>query len=342
MRRVGKGFSRVETPLYKGMIVAQQADDVADEGAASVDVDVVPATVKPFIPSPTQLLNHHHHHKNYLLLLKAGQDSSNSGDHKVKTKGGIIANINTYEDVTLKNIDVVAKDVDVVEKIVEIEENDDKLEPTELKEVVEVVTTAKLMTKVVTTVAATITIADTLITAATLTTALSAARRRKGVVIRYPEETATSSIIIHSKPKSKAKGKGIMVEEPKPLKKQAQIEQDEAYTKEWMEEEDSKALKRASESQAKKAAKKKKLDEEVAELKKHLQIVPNDEDDVYTEATPLAHKVLWQLVKERFSSSKPKNFSDDFLLTTPIYMFEKPDVQAQVWKNQKSVHGLTK
>nr|GFA65095.1 hypothetical protein [Tanacetum cinerariifolium] len=40
--------------------------------------------------------------------------------------------------------------------------------------------------------------------------------------------------------------------------------------------------------------------------------------------------VLWEFVKERFASSKPKNFSDDFLLTTLTYMFEKPDVQAQM------------
>nr|GEZ47707.1 hypothetical protein [Tanacetum cinerariifolium] len=156
-------------------------------------------------------------------------------------------------------------------------------------------------------------------------------------------------------------------------------------TKEQLEEEESRALKRTSESLEEKAAKKRKLDEEVEELKKHLQIVPNDDDGVYTEATPLALKVpvvdyaiytennkpyykiiradgshqlflsflsllrnfdredlevLWQLVKERFASSKPKNFLDDFLLTTLTYMFEKPDVQAQVWKNQRSVHGL--
>nr|GFD28980.1 hypothetical protein [Tanacetum cinerariifolium] len=48
---------------------------------------------------------------------------------------------------------------------------------------------------------------------------------------------------------------------------------------------------RTSESQAEKAAKKQKLDEEVEELKKHLQIVPIDDDDVYTEAIPLARKV---------------------------------------------------
>nr|GEX70246.1 hypothetical protein [Tanacetum cinerariifolium] len=58
-----------------------------------------------------------------------------------------------------------------------------------------------------------------------------------------------------------------------------------------LEEEESKALKRQSKSLEEKAAKKQKLDEEVEELKKHLQIVPNDDDDVYTEATPLSLKV---------------------------------------------------
>nr|GEY69882.1 hypothetical protein [Tanacetum cinerariifolium] len=140
-----------------------------------------------------------------------------------------------------------------------------------------------------------------------------------------------------------------------------------------MDEEDSRALKRLNESQEEKAAKKQKLDEEVEELKRHLQIVQNDEDDVYTEATPLGRKVpvvdyeiynennktynkieradgshqlylsflsllrnidredlevLWQLVKERFATTKPKNFIDDFLLITLGAMFKKPYVQA--------------
>nr|GEX93625.1 hypothetical protein [Tanacetum cinerariifolium] len=62
-------------------------------------------------------------------------------------------------------------------------------------------------------------------------------------------------------------------------------------TKEQMDAEDSRALMRLSESQEDKASKKQKLDEEVEELKRNLQIVPNDEDDVYTKATPLALKV---------------------------------------------------
>nr|GEY20393.1 retrovirus-related Pol polyprotein from transposon TNT 1-94 [Tanacetum cinerariifolium] len=43
-----------DTPLFEGMIVAQQDDDIADEGAASVAVDNVPVAVddEPSIPSP--------------------------------------------------------------------------------------------------------------------------------------------------------------------------------------------------------------------------------------------------------------------------------------------------
>nr|GEV25235.1 hypothetical protein [Tanacetum cinerariifolium] len=514
---VGKGFSGVDTPLFKSIVIVQQVDEgaaevnvddvpaagVADEGDADVNADIVLTTVvEPSIPSPT-------------LPTQPPPPSQDvpSTSQRVKKlerrntlKGRIIADMDADVDVTLKDVADIAKEVVVDAKIEEsadvqgmqaeyqaqiyqidlehadkvLSMQDDEVEPVELQEVVEVVTTAKLITEVVTAASATITAAAptlTTVAALTLTTAPSAARRRKGVVIRDHEETATPSTIIHTEAKSKDKGKGILVEEPKPLKKQAQIEQDEAFereleaelnktinwddvidqvqrkekednvvmryqalkrkpqteaqarknmmiylrnmarfkmdyfkgmkyddirpifekyfnsnvdfmekTKERVEEEDSKALKRISESQKDKAAKKKKLDEEVAELKRHLQIVSNDEDDVYTEATPLARKVsvvdytihtennkpyfkiiradgthqlflsflsllrnfdredlevLWELVKERFASSKPKNFSGDFLLTT-LTMFEKPDVQAQVWKNLRTVHGLAK
>nr|GEY64578.1 putative ribonuclease H-like domain-containing protein [Tanacetum cinerariifolium] len=76
-------------------------------------------------------------------------------------------------------------------------------------------------------------------------------------------------------------------------------------TKEQIDEEDSRALKSLSESQDDKKAKKQKLDEEVEELKRHLQIVPNDEDDVYTEATPLALKFCGMKgIKREFSVAR--------------------------------------
>nr|GFC59684.1 hypothetical protein [Tanacetum cinerariifolium] len=53
-------------------------------------------------------------------------------------------------------------------------------------------------------------------------------------------------------------------------------------TKEQIKEEESRALKRINETLAVKAAKRKNLDEEVEELKRHLQIMPNEDDDVYT------------------------------------------------------------
>nr|GEY17186.1 hypothetical protein [Tanacetum cinerariifolium] len=299
-------------------------------------------------------------------------------------------------------------DMDHASKVLSMQEDD----PAEVQEVVDVVTSAKLIIE-----------------------------KKKGVVIRDPEEESTT--IVAADTKSKDKGKGIMVEESKPIKKKEQVEMDEEYarklhkelnkdidrdvaikhvkqkakedpfnvagfrldyfkgmsyedvrsifeakfnlniefllkTKEQLEEEENRAIQSINETPAQKPAKRRKLNEEVEDLKKHLEIVLNEDDDVYTKATPLVRKVpvveyeiihlnnkphykiiradgihqlyvsfltllknfnredlqsLWSLVKERFSTSKPNNFFDDFLLTTLGAMFERPDKQAQVWKN---------
>nr|GFA12491.1 hypothetical protein [Tanacetum cinerariifolium] len=108
--------------------------------------------------------------------------------------------------------------------------------------------------------------------------------------------------------------------------------------------------KRKGDSLEQKAAKKQRIDEKAEELKRHLQIIPNDDDDVYTEATPLASKnfdkedleTLWKLVKDRFESTEPNNFLDDFLLNTFKIMFEKPNVEANIWRDHKGIYGLAK
>nr|GEY31336.1 uncharacterized mitochondrial protein AtMg00810-like [Tanacetum cinerariifolium] len=292
-------------------------------------------------------------------------------------------------------------------------------EPAEVQEVVDVVTTAKLITEVVTAASEIVTATSTTISAAepqvpaaaTTTVApvrvtAASTRRRKRVVIRDPEKESTT--IIPTDTKSKDKGKGIMVEEPKPLKKKQQVEMDEEYarklhkelnkdidwdvaiehvkqkakedpvvqryqvmkkrpqieaqarknmimylknvvgfrldyfkgmsyddirpifeakfnlnitfllkTKEQLEEEENRAIQSINETPAQKAAKRRKLNEEVEDIKRHLEIMPDEDDD-------------------------PNNFSDDFLLTTLGAMFERPDGQAQVWKNQRTVHGQAK
>nr|GFB63971.1 hypothetical protein [Tanacetum cinerariifolium]GFB70725.1 hypothetical protein [Tanacetum cinerariifolium] len=41
-------------------------------------------------------------------------------------------------------------------------------------------------------------------------------------------------------------------------------------------------------------------------------------------------EMMRKIVQERFESSKPKNFSDDFLLNALKIMFEKPNVEANI------------
>nr|GEV57908.1 hypothetical protein [Tanacetum cinerariifolium] len=314
MRRVGKGFFGVDTPLFKGMLVPQQAADdivanVVNEVAAEPTLpSPIPTTTTPpppqqevtFTPPPSP-------HQSPIAppssppqqqpsqtteismdLLNTLLETCTTLTKKVKAlekdkiaqaleitkrmhlnaRGGI-AKLDENEDVTLEEVcaEVSEKDADTQRRI---EEKNKKI-------------------------------------LVTITNALSFERRRKGVVIRDPKEKTTPSTIVHSKPKSKDKGKGILVEEPKPLKKKAQIEQDEAYAREknmmvylknmagfkmdffkGMSYDDIRPIFEKHFNSI--VVKKQKFDEEVEELKKHLQIVPNDEDDVYTEATPLALK----------------------------------------------------
>nr|GEY54571.1 hypothetical protein [Tanacetum cinerariifolium] len=106
-------------------------------------------------------------------------------------------------------------DLDHANKVLSMQE--DETESVEVQEVVDVVTTAKLITKVVTAASETITAASTNITAAeaqVLTVTLTAtparvtaspSKRRKGVVIMDPEEESTTSTIIPAETKSKTK-----------------------------------------------------------------------------------------------------------------------------------------
>nr|GEW04056.1 hypothetical protein [Tanacetum cinerariifolium] len=395
MRQVRKGFSGVETPLFEGMIVEHQVDEgdaevnvddvstagVSTEGDVSAANDQAPtADDEPSIPSPTPPTPPPQPSQDVPLTSRKLERRNKASKLKRIKRVSTAQRIDTSDDTVMDEVCKQGRMIDdmdadgyvvleddkevVVEKSTDVDESadvqgskaesqaqiyhidlehankalnmqDDEGEPAELQEVVEIL-----------------------------------------------KKPATPSTIIYSKAKSKDKGKGILVEEPKPLKKQAQIKKDEKYareldaelnknidwdevidhvqrnqkedkvvkrykalkrkpqteaqarknmmiylrnvvgfkmdyfkrmtyddirlifekhfdsnivflqkTKEQMDEEDSRALKRLNESQEDMAAKKQKLDEEVEELKRHLQIVPNDEDDVYTEATPLARKV---------------------------------------------------
>nr|GFA48222.1 hypothetical protein [Tanacetum cinerariifolium] len=385
-----------------------------------------------------------------------------------------------------KQTEIYNLDLDHSSKVLSMQEDD-----SEVQEVVEVVTTAKLIMDVVTAASqvsaasATISAAKPSIPAAAPTVVAAYTRIRKEVIIRDPEEELSSKTSAET-PKVKDKGKGILVETPKPIKKKDQIELDAEYARKLHEEinrdheeikkdidwdavidhvnqksknpqyikryqgmkkrpqteseahknmmiylkntagykmdffkemmyaeicpifqarfdenmrilfksreeigeEDQEIIKSINETPAQKAAKRRKLSEEAQEaedLKKRLEVVDDEDGDVFIEATPLARKVpvvdyqiilvdnkprfkiikadethqfyisfttllknfdredlenLWGTVKKRFSTSKQTNFSNEYLLLTLKTMFEKPDGQDAIWRNQKSVHGL--
>nr|GFB53669.1 hypothetical protein [Tanacetum cinerariifolium] len=279
-----------------------------------------------------------------------------------------------------KQAEIYNIDLDHSSKVLSMQEDD-----TEVQEAIEIVTTTKLMTEVVTATATQVAAASTPILAAkpkilTVTTApVVSTRRRKGVVIRDPEEELPFDT------------PGKKYDEILPI---FQAKFDDANMKflfksrEEMEKEDEEILKSINETPAQKATKRRKRSEEAQEaddLRRRLEIVQDEDDDVFVEATSLAQKVLvvdyqivvidnkpkykiirvddthqfyisfttllknfdredlkalWRIVRDRFSTSKPTNFSDEYLLLTLKTMFEEPDGQDAIWRNQKSVHRL--
>nr|GEU93476.1 retrovirus-related Pol polyprotein [Tanacetum cinerariifolium] len=86
-------------------------------------------------------------------------------------------------------------------------------------------------------------------------------------------------------------------------------------------------------------AKKQRIDEDVKELKRHLQIVANDDDDVYTEATPPASKVLvvdnqihYEINKPYYKIIKADGTHKLFLsFITLLKSFDREDLET-LWK----------
>ncbi|GJY25827.1 hypothetical protein Tco_0400553 [Tanacetum coccineum] len=124
---------------------------------------------------------------------------------------------------------------------------------------------------------------------------------------------------------------------------------------EGSETKEEESSKRAGDELKQDKSKKHKLDEnveaevddakEAEELKKCLEIVPDNGDDVTIDATPLSVKILirrlgssLEIVKARFKKTKPVNYMDTFLHLNLKSMFEH-HVEDSIWKNQQ---GLVK
>nr|GEY02155.1 hypothetical protein [Tanacetum cinerariifolium] len=397
---VGKGFSGVAAPLFEGMLAARQ---LAEEGIAEeqVQVDVAVAAAvqdnvaedvaNAAIPSPPSHDISSPSQEQSSPPQQPQRRIESSDDMKdVFNQGRMIDDLNKDEGIELvkdadiaktegrhaaeqakKHAEIYHLDLDHPSKVLSMQEDD-----SEVQEVVKVVTTAKLIIDVITiasqvsAASATISAAKPSIPAAAPTVVAAYTRRRKGVIIRDLEEELSSKTPAET-PKLKDKGKGILVETPKPMKKKDQIEMDAEYarklheeinkdheeinkdidwdatidhtesearknmmiylkntvgykmgffkgmsydeicpifqarfdenmrflfkSREEMEEEDQEVLKSINETPAHKATKRRKLNEkaqEAEDIKKRLEVVDDEDDDVFIEATPLARKKI--------------------------------------------------
>nr|GEU63927.1 retrovirus-related Pol polyprotein from transposon TNT 1-94 [Tanacetum cinerariifolium] len=433
MRRVGKGCLGVETPLFEGADADVSGDDVQDQ--------LIPSPAPPTPPpSPQAIPSTSYEALDACVILtrrvehlehdKVAQDLEIT---KLKTrvkkleranKGRMIDKLDRDEGVALmgekeeerkaEEVKVTAGDayvkgsqgeiyqinIDHVVKVLSMQE-----EEPEVQEVVEVVTTAKLITEVVTAASTPVSAASTTIpvaepkvpTAAPVKVAAASTRRRRGVIIRDPEEESTA--ITPTDTKSKDKGKGIMVEEPKPMKKKQHVKIDRAYARKLHQElnqdidwdvaiehvkqnakEDPfvqryQVMKKRRQTEAQARGNmitylkntagfrldyfkgmsyddihpifKVKFNANMEFLLKSKEQIEEEENralESINETPPQKAakqrredlESLWSLVQERFSTSKPNNFSDDYLLTTLRAMFGKPDGQDNVWKSQRT------
>nr|GEX95727.1 hypothetical protein [Tanacetum cinerariifolium] len=201
-----------------------------------------------------------------------------------------------------------------------------------------------------------------------ITVDITTAPKAKGIVFHDKEESTKRTTF--SKSQVKDKGKAKLVEEPKIQKsRKAQIEIDEDVARriEAESKDGCKRLKLQEREQEKKVekdqtvkkqkgdeleqdnTKKQKLEEhqEAEELKKNLEIVPDDEDDEHFQiirangnhqmylafSTMLKNfdrehlKVLWKIVKDRYNESQPKEVLDILLWHTLKQMFNEVRLQ---------------
>nr|GEX02523.1 hypothetical protein [Tanacetum cinerariifolium] len=237
----------VETPLFEGMIAAREpknqgnAEEQGDEEEQGTDnaateepVTAVDDVADQSIPSPT------------LLTPPPQQPQDIPSTSQVQSPPPQ----QQSPPPAQPQADIYHIDMDHAAKVLSMQEDE-----SEVHEAVEVVTTTKLITKFVATVSETVSAAAVIpsdvpetISAAAIPTVTTCSikvvapvkadvlstKQKRGVVIRDLEEE--SSIKTPTETTSKDKGKGILVKEPKPIKKKQQVEVDEAYARKLQEE----------------------------------------------------------------------------------------------------------
>nr|GFB25305.1 hypothetical protein [Tanacetum cinerariifolium] len=308
-------------------------------------------------------------------------------------KVGTSQRIDTSDDTVMEDASNQGRMIDVLDSDEGVALMDDKEEekkaeeakedePAKMQEVVDVVTTAKLITEVVTAASESVTAASTTIVAAepqVLDATITAVPKKQhvemdeeyarklheelnkdidwNVAIDHVKQKAKEDPFVQrykvmkKRPQTKAQArknmimylknvvgfrldyfKGLSYDDIRPIFK-AKFNSNIVFLlkiKEHLEEEENRAIQSINETPAQKAAKRRKLNEEVEDVKKHLEIVPDEDNDVYTEATPLARKV------------PVVDYEIIHLNNKPYYKIIRADGTHQLYMDKLTAHGQAK
>nr|GEV79000.1 copia protein [Tanacetum cinerariifolium] len=343
MKRVGKDFSERDTPLFPTMIVQAQ-EELGEDTKIPTETQHTPIIIQPTTPKPQRKQKPR----------KTRRKDTELPQTSVPTK--VVADEAVYEDMTVvkssaeeqsldeedaskqeRNIADIDADAEttLVNETAEDHRryNDQEMFDTWVLDNKEVVVEKVVVVKevdaaqdqvitAITTVAKDLTVDD--ITLAKALEALKTSKTKiRGIVVRDREEPVV---------KDRAEGSDIRAEE---------------------------SSKRAAEDPQQESTKKHKVDDdqEADECKRCLEIVPDDEDDLTIDATPLSFKsstiidykiqkegrksyfqIIRADVKARFEKVQPVDDLDCYLLHILKTKFEH-HVKDSVWKNQQ---GLAK
>nr|GFA20518.1 hypothetical protein [Tanacetum cinerariifolium] len=340
MRQIGKGFLGVETPLFEGMLAAKeiakeqvQADDtvaaaVQEPVAEDVANEAIPSQPSHDIPSTSQL---------EIIKLKARVKRLERADKVKHSKLQRLKKVGTSQRI---------------ESFVDMEDvfNQGRMiDDLDKDEGIELVTNAA---------SATISAAKPSIPAAALTVVAAYTRRRKGVLIKDPEEELSSKTPTET-PNLKEKGKGILIETPKPMKKKDQIELDAKYARKLYEEinkdheEINKYIdwdvaidhvkqKSTGNQYIKRYHRMKKRPQTESEARKNMMAYLKNTDGYKLDFFKgMSYDEIRPIFQARFDVNMRflLKSRDEMEEEDREAMFEKPDGQDAIWKSQSSVNG---
>nr|GEV21268.1 putative reverse transcriptase domain-containing protein [Tanacetum cinerariifolium] len=348
-KRVGKGFSRRDTPLFPTMMVQAQ-EDMGEDEAVNEEMDDSlerAATSATSSDAEQDLTSLRHNPWQHLInqapkgmiqvvvlaRVESSKDEGLGEEDASKQERG--ADIDVKKDIYFVNLhkdkdvfgvndsdgeEVIVKDTEMLFDVADDLRDEEVFVSQEfpLKEVSIVDEVNDVSTPTTTTaIIDDITLAKALMeikSAKSKTTAASTRPKAKGIVIHDQEEAPTPIVSLQQPSQIKDKG----------------------------------SSKRAVDEMEQERSKKQKVEDnkESEKLKKCLEIILDDGDDVTIDATPLSSKadgnsqmhltlnkmlkdfdredleVLWKLVKDRFEKIKPVDNMDSFLLHNLKTMFE--------------------